>query len=85
MSSCKGGISSNSTLSWMGLYFQTEKQKQKQKYKNIQQQKHEDNKDYIFMPYPWINYSEGHNEDNTRDIYPHWVQLYDTIHNKIIE
>ena len=80
MSSCKGGISSNSTLSWMGLYFQ----KERLKHKNIQQHKHDDNKDYIFMPYPWVKYSEGYNEDNTRDVYPKWVQLYDTITNKII-
>ena len=83
MSSCKGGISSNSTLSWMGLFFQKEIQNQKQK--EIQTQKSENtNKDYMFLPYPWVKYIEGYNEDNTRDIYPKWCQIYDTVDNKII-
>ena len=80
MSSCKGGISSNSTLSWMGLYFQ----KERLKYKHIEKKKHEDNKKYMFMPYPWVKYIEGYNEYNTKDIYPTWCQFYDTINNKII-
>ena len=74
MSSCKGGISSNSTLSWMAVYFQKERQRQK----------HEDNKEYMFMPYPWVKYIEGYNAENTKDIYPKWSQIYDTITNKII-
>lgn len=74
MSSCKGGISSNSTLSWMGLFFQ----------KEIQKHKYEDNKEYMFMPYPWVKYIEGYNSDNTKDIYPKWSQIYDTNTNKII-
>ena len=85
MCSCKGGISSNSTLSWMGLYFQKEIQKhitKKSQYSNYNSVNH---KNYMFMPYPWVKYSEGYNEYNTRDIYPQWSQLYDTINNKIIE
>jgi len=67
MSSCKGGICSNSTLSWLGSYFQKNK-----------------NKDYIFMPYPWVNFINGFTHDNTRDIYPKWCQIYDTINNNIL-
>ena len=66
MSSCKGGICSNSTLSWLGSYFQKNK-----------------NKDYIFMPYPWINFINGFTHDNTSDVYPKWCQIYDTINNNI--
>ena len=68
MSSCKGGICSNSTLSWLGSYFQKNKNK---------------NKDFIFMPYPWINFINGFTHDNTSDVYPKWCQIYDTIHNNI--
>ena len=66
MSSCKGGICSNSTLSWLGSYFQKNK-----------------NKDYIFMPDPWINFINGFTHDNTSDVYPKWCQIYDTITNDI--
>ena len=67
MSSCKGGICSNSTLSWMGSYFQKNK-----------------NKEYIYMPYPWINFINGFNYKNTIDVYPEWTQIYDTINNNIM-
>ena len=82
MSYCKGGISSNSTLSWMGLYFQ----KEIQKHKNIQEQKNENNtsKDYMFLPFPWVKYIEGYNANNTKDVYPKWAQIYDTVNNKLI-
>ena len=75
MISCKGGISSNSTLSWMGLYFQKEKS-----------EKTNDSisKDYMFLPYPWVKYIEGYNEANTKDVYPKWCQIYNTITNRII-
>jgi hypothetical protein len=76
MSSCKGGIASNSTLSWIGLYFQ--------KNRKIENNNEINPKDYIFMPYPWINFMNGYNKNNTIDIYPEWTQVYDTISNKII-
>ena len=88
MSSCKGGITSNSTLSWMGLYFQKEIQKQKLNSENKNNVNNNVNnnvhKDYMFIPYPWIKYVREFNEDNTKDIYPKWSQIYDTINNKII-
>jgi hypothetical protein len=83
MSSCKGGISSNSTLSLMGLYFQKEIQKHIETKKNTYSN-NTTHKDYMYIPYPWCKYIEGYNEINTRDVYPTWVQLYDTINNKII-
>ena len=76
MKSCKGGICTNSTLSWLGAYFQQLENKN-----NIK--KH--NKDYIFMPYPWVNFVNGFINDNIKDVYPEWTQIYDTINNKCIE
>ena len=73
MSSCKGGICSNSTLSWLGSYFQKNKNKNKNK-----------NKEFIFMPYPWVNFINGFTKDNIMDVYPKWCQIYDTITNDII-
>ena len=69
MSSCKGGICSNSSLSFIGSYFQKEKEK---------------DKNYIFMPYPWVNFINGYIHDNIIDIYPKWTQVYDTLNDKII-
>ena len=87
MSSCKGGICSNSTLSWMGLYVQKEIQKQKQNSENNNNFNNYNHtythKDYMFMPYPWIKYVRDMNADNTKDIYPKWAQIYDTITNTI--
>lgn len=74
MKSCKGGICSNSTLSWLGAYFQ---QFENENENNIK--KH--NKDYIFMPYPWVNFVIGFTRDNIKDVYPEWTQIYDTINN----
>ena len=68
MSSCKGGICSNSTLSWMGIYFQNKK----------------NCKDFIFMPYPWVNFVNEFTKDNTFNIYPKWTQIYNTLTNKIM-
>ncbi len=68
MSSCKGGICSNSTLSWLGSYFQKNKEK---------------NKEYIFMPYPWVNFIYDFNKDNIMDVYPEWVTIFDTINKNI--
>ena len=71
----------------MGLYFQKEIQKKSIKsIKNIQSENKNNfnHKDYMFMPYPWIKYIREFTADNTRDIYPKWVQIYDTISNKII-
>ena len=82
MSSCKGGICSNSTLSWMGLYFQKERLKNNNSENNKQNNKQKC-KDYIFMPYPWVNFINGYTKDNTSDIYPEWTQVYDTLTNTI--
>lgn len=67
MSSCKGGICSNSSLSWIGIYFQQNK-----------------DKNYIYMPYPWLNFLNGYTHDNTINIYPEWTQVYNTINNNIM-
>ena len=68
MSSCQGGICSNSTLSWLGAYFQNKI----------------NNKEFIFMPYPWVQFIHGFNKENTIDVYPKWTQVYDTFTNKLI-
>ena len=67
MSSCKGGICTNSTLSWLGIYLQKNK-----------------DKNYIYMPYPWVNFINGYNHDNIIDLYPEWTQVYNTENNNII-
>jgi hypothetical protein len=36
------------------------------------------------MPYPWINFVYGFTQDNIKNVYPEWSQIYDTITNKII-
>jgi hypothetical protein len=79
MKSCKGGICSNSTLSWLGAYFQQFKNDET----NINNDKNYKNK-LIFMPYPWVNFVNGFTHDNIKDVYPEWAQLYDTINNKIM-
>ena len=75
MSSCKGGICSNSSLSFIGSYFQKEKDKGKDKGKD---------KNCIFMPYPWVNFINGYTHDNIIDIYPEWTQVYNTLNDEII-
>jgi hypothetical protein len=70
MSSCYGGICSNSTLSWMGLYFQ--------------KQNRHINKDYCFMPYPWVKFINNYNHNTIKDVYPEWVQIYNTFSNLLI-
>ena len=79
MKSCKGGICSNSTLSWLGAYFQQFKNDET----NINNDKNYKNK-LIFMPYPWVNFVNGFTHDNIKDVYPEWTQIYDTINNKLI-
>lgn len=79
MKSCKGGICSNSTLSWLGAYFQQFKNDET----NINNDKNYKNK-LIFMPYPWVNFVNGFIQDNIKDVYPEWTQIYDTINNKLI-
>jgi hypothetical protein len=66
MSQCRGGICSNSTLSWLGCYFQSS-------------QSQVDSAEHRFMPYPWVNRTwHGFTDDNTRDIYPVWASVYNT-------
>lgn len=67
MSLCKGGICSNSTMSWMGIYFQKTK-----------------DKNFIYMPYPWVKFINGFNHNNTIDIYPNYTQIYDTINENMM-
>ena len=69
MSRCQGAICSNSTLSYMGAYFQKNK-----------------NKETIYMPYPFINYIKGFNQDNvSMEMYPEWCKVYDVIKNEVIK
>jgi len=70
MTQCCGGICSNSTLSWLGSYLQENK--------NI-------NKNNIFMPYPWVNFINGFNENNIKDVYPDWTTIYDTRINTVMK
>jgi hypothetical protein len=71
MSSCKGAICANSTLSWLGAYFQKDKNMNK-------------DKGFIFMPYPWINFINGYNKNNIMDVYPKWTQVYDITTNSLM-
>jgi len=87
MKNCKGGICSNSTLSWCGAYFQQFENDNKNVLEinhTIEKQNTINNKDYIFMPYPWVNFVNGFNNDTIKDVYPEWSQIYDTINNKIM-
>ena len=36
------------------------------------------------MPYHWINFVYRFTQDNIKNVYPEWSQIYDTITNKII-
>ena len=70
MSRCRGSICSNSTLSWFGSYFQSLRILP-------------DARKHIYMPYPWVNKTwHGFTDENTRDIYPDWATVYDTINSK---
>ena len=81
MKSCKGSICSNSTLSWLGAYFQQFENNET----NINNNENKNNKTkLIFMPYPWVNFINGFTQDNIKDVYPEWTQIYDTINNKLI-
>lgn len=67
MSSCNGGICSNSTLSFMGSLLQK-------------------NKKNIYMPYPFVNFTNGFNENNvTIDMYPEWCSVYNTLTDTLIK
>jgi hypothetical protein len=69
MASCSGGICSNSTLSYMGAVLQRNKKKKKA----------------IFMPYPFVNFINGFNDENMPlTIYPKWCSIYNTLTEKII-
>ena len=78
---CKGGICANSTLSWLGAYFQNKKINDK-----INEKINEkiNNGEFIFMPYPWVQFVIGYNKENTIDVYPKWSQVYNTFTNKLI-
>ena len=74
MSQCRGGICSNSTLSWFGCYFQTSR---------INSTTPLEAREHIFMPYPWVNKTcHGFTDENTSDIYPLWATVYNTITSK---
>ena len=69
MSSCRGGICSNSTLSYMGCILQ----------KGLK------SKDYIYMPYPYVAFTDNFNSLNiTKDIYPPWCTIYNTLTDTIL-
>jgi len=70
MSQCQGGICSNSTLSWFGVYLQ---QSRINAVSPLEASK------YIYMPYPWVNKTfHGFTDENTSDIYPEWASVYNT-------
>ena len=69
MSSCCGAICANSTLSFMGSVLQ----------------KTEKKKENIYMPYPFVNFTDGFNPSNvTREMYPEWCTIYNTLNDKIM-
>ena len=37
------------------------------------------------MPYPWVNFVNGFINDNIKDVYSEWTQIYDTINSQIIK
>lgn len=84
MKSCKGGICTNSTLSWLGAYFQ-QLENDETNINNINNNNKNLKTKLIFMPYPWVNFVNGFTHDNIKDVYPEWAQLYDTINSKVIE
>jgi hypothetical protein len=70
MSSCRGAICANSTLSYMGAFFQKN---------TINRQEH------IYMPYPYVRFINGFNETNVNtSMYPDWCSIYNTLNNSII-
>jgi len=88
MKSCKGGICSNSTLSWLGAYFQKFENENNinDNYKtNINNDDKILKNKLIFMPYPWVNFVNGFTKNNIKNVYPEWTQIYDTINSQIIE
>lgn len=77
MSQCRGGICANSTLSWLGCYFQ---QARINASTTLESRKH------IYMPYPWVNKTfHGFTDENTQDIYPDWATIYNTLTSKFRE
>ena len=73
MSQCRGGICSNSTLSWLGCYFQSAR------IKATTSLEVQSVREHIYMPYPWVNRTwHGFTDENTCDIYPAWASVYDT-------
>ena len=69
MASCCGAICSNSTLSYMGAFFQ----------------KNNNRPDHIYMPYPYVRFMNGFNETNvSTSMYPDWCSIYNTLNDTII-
>ena len=83
MSSCQGAICSNSTLSYMGAFFQTLKRQQAQQ---VSAQQHKQPlKETIYMPYPYVRFLNGFNETNvTTSMYPEWCSIYNTLNNQLM-
>lgn len=72
MSSCGGAICANSTLSYMGAFFQ-------------RTTINNNSKDHIYMPYPYVRFMNGFNETNVSvSMYPDWCSIYNTLNNSII-
>jgi len=70
MSQCRGGICANSTLSWLGSYFQQSR---------INVSSSQEACKHIYMPYPWVNRTwHGFTDENTKDIFPEWATVYNT-------
>jgi len=81
MSSCQGAICTNSTLSYMGAFFQTLKRIDTP----AQQHTPEQIKETIYMPYPYVRFLNGFNETNvTTSMYPDWCTIYNTLNNTVI-
>jgi hypothetical protein len=86
MSSCQGAICSNSTLSYMGAFFQTlKRQKAQASAQQASTQQQQSLKETIYMPYPYVRFLNGFNETNvTTSMYPEWCSIYNTLNNQLM-
>ena len=90
MASCQGGICSNSTMSYMGAYFQKKKDFTKDNNNNSNNSNNSNNnnykyKEFMYMPYPFVNFVPGFGTSNVnKDMYPEWCSIYDTFINEIM-